>query len=280
MRYALLFLGLGALLVGCETLDTSGLGAGAGLGAGLPAPNALSTADEIKIGQQMDAQVQQQTKVLNNPTIQAYVQQIGARLAAQAPRQDVPYRFTVIDDPKAVNAFALPGGHLYVFTGLMRMCDNEAELAGVMAHEIAHVSGHHHGEMIARQMQTEALTSLILGKNPGAAAQIVAGLVGQGAQAGFSRANEAEADRVGMDLLFKAGYQPTAMLTLMQKMVALDQQQGGGGRLFALFASHPPTTERLARLQALLANYPPAAQAQRGVFAERYRQFVLGPMGR
>ncbi|MDX9972096.1 MAG: M48 family metallopeptidase [FCB group bacterium] len=271
MRNLLLCLSVVVLAVGCETMDGSST-----FGAGLPAPNALSTADEIKIGQQMDAQVQQQTRPLNNPAIQAYVQQIGARLAANAPRQDVPYRFTVIDDPKSVNAFALPGGHMYVFTGLMRMCANEAELAGVMAHEIAHVADHHHGEMLAREMQAQAVAGMVLGKNPGQVGRIVAGLLGQGYQANFSRVNENEADQLGMDLLYKAGYQPSAMLTFMNKMVALDQQQGGGGRLFALFASHPPTVERLTRLQNLLARYP----QQGGVFAERYAQVVLSVVGK
>lgn len=273
MRNLLFGLSILVLGVGCETLDGTGTST---WGAGLPAPNALSTADEIKIGQQMDAQVQQQTTPLNNPAIQAYVQQIGARLAANAPRQDVPYRFTVIDDPKSVNAFALPGGHMYVFTGLMRMCSNEAELAGVMAHEIAHVADHHHGEMLAREMQAQAVAGMILGQNPGQVARIVAGLLGQGYQANFSRVNENEADQLGMDLLFKAGYQPSAMLTFMNKMVALDQQQGGGGRLFALFASHPPTVERLTRLQNLLARYP----QQGGLFPERYAQVVLSVVGR
>lgn len=271
MRYTAIPFLLMVLAAGCVTegLDT----------ATLPASNRLSTEQEIQIGQQMAVQVEQQAKVLNNPAIQAYVQEIGQRLAAQSPRKDVPYRFTVIDDPKAVNAFALPGGHMYVFTGLMRLAENEAELASVMAHEIAHVAGHHHGEQLTREYNAQVITSLLLGKSPGAAAQIAAQLVGQGVFARFSRDNEAEADRMGMDMMFRAGYQPVAMLTFMNKMVTLDRQQGGGGQLFAIFSSHPPTQERFARLQALLAQYPEPDRAQRGVFRERYQQAALAPLG-
>lgn len=267
MRYATIPLLLTVLAAGCVTegFDT----------AALPTRNRLSTQDEVKIGQQMAVQVEQQMPKLNDATVQGYVAEIGQRLAAQAPRKDVPYQFTVIQEPKEVNAFALPGGHLYVFTGLMRLASNEAELAGVMAHEIAHVAAYHHGEMLTRQYTANQLATVLLGQNPGVGAQILAQIAGQGVFAKFSRDNEVEADRMAMDMMYRAGYNPTAMITFMQKMIQLDQQQGGGGRLFALFASHPATPERMARLQALLAQYPQQTIAQMGVFPERYQQFVL-----
>ncbi len=263
MRNLVILCALSATLSGCATME-----------GGQPI-NLLSTQQEVQLGAQMAAQVEQQSKPYPDAAVQAYVRDIGARLAAAAPRQDVQYQFSVIDDPDTINAFALPGGYMYVYTGLMKFCDNEAELASVMAHEIAHVAAHHHGEMMTRQYGYNTIASLLLGNQPGAMAQMVAQILGQGYAMRFSRANEAEADALGMDILFRAGYQPVAMLTFMNKMVQLEQQSGGRGPGLAIFASHPPSTERLARLDAQLNRYPEEMRAQRSVQADRYRQIVL-----
>ena len=260
---ALLCAALVLALTGCETLD------------GQPV-NLLSTAQEVRIGAQVAEQVEQQETLLENAAIQTYIDEIGRRLAVHAPRQDVAYVFKVIDSPDAINAFALPGGFLYLYTGLLKACDNEAELASVMAHEIAHVAARHHGESITRQYGMHILSQLILGDNPRVAAQVATDVLGTGIMARYSRENEREADRLGMHLLARAGYNPEAMSAFMEKLVAQEAQRGG--RMLPLFASHPPSRERLDTLSALARQYPLELRREENLHAERYRRTVLNAL--
>jgi predicted Zn-dependent protease len=245
--------------------------------------NILSTEDEIKLGQRMSAEVEQEQEPLPNAKIQAYIRGIGKRLAAQSPRQDVPYAFTVIDNPEMVNAFALPGGHMYIYTGLMKMCDNEAQLASVMAHEIGHVAAKHHGEALSREMLMEQVRTVILGPNAGAGTVAGAQLFGKLVSLKFSRVQEQEADRLGMDMLFRAGYKPEAMVDFMRKLAQYEQEQGGGARqvgpglrfLMNLTASHPATADRIAYLESLLQAYPLNLRNQSPTYFDRYQANVV-----
>ena len=236
--------------------------------------NILSTEEEIALGREVAAEVEQQETVLDDAAVQAYVAQIGQRLARVSTRQDVPYVFKVIDAPDTVNAFALPGGNMYVYTGLMKLCQDEAELAAVMAHEIGHVAGHHHGESLTRTYGYGLITRILLGEAPDERAQVVAGLLGQAVTARYSREQEREADRLGMEFLFRAGYPPDAMISFMNKMRA-EERKDGGRRWLPIFASHPPTTERLHLLHGLLAQYPPDLVAVSPRYADRYQQQAL-----
>ncbi len=255
---------------GCATLD----GGGGGFMANL---NLLSTNEEIQLGQQFSVEVEQQEAVLNNDVVQGYVTQIGSRLSAVSPRRDVPYSFKVIDAPDTVNAFALPGGYMYVYTGLMKICENEAELAAVMAHEIAHVAARHHGEMMTRQAGMSMIAEMALGENPNAVASLVTQLFASGISARFSRVQEREADRLGMDILYRAGYQPDAMISFMNKLLAYDQQRGGG-RGLPLFATHPAPEERVQLLQGLIQQYPVETRRNLPIHAERYQTQALAPL--
>ncbi len=242
--------------------------------------NLLSPQEEAQIGKQFSAEVEKESKVLQNPAIQAYVQRVGQRLAAMSPRQnDVQYTFEVIDAPDTVNAFALPGGYIYVYTGLLRLCENEAELAAVMAHEIGHVAAYHHGEAITRQVGFSMLAELALGENPGAAAQVLSTLVGNGVGAAYSREQERQADQLGMDILVRAGYRPDAMVTFMQKLQAEDQKSGGSAAGLPIFASHPPTDERLQRLQMQLQQYPAPGWANADLNEKGYQKDIVKPLG-
>lgn len=257
-----------AVSSGCMTFD--GMGDGGFLGR----LNLLSTSEEIQLGQQFAAQIEAQEPVLEDAAMQSYVADIGRRLAAVAPRRDVPYSFKIIDAPDTVNAFALPGGYIYVYTGLMKICDNEAELAAVLAHEIAHVAAHHHGEMITRQIGMDLATDILLGDKPHAAAAIATQLFTTGISARYSRAQEREADTLGMDILYRGGYQPDAMITFMQKLLAYDRQHGGRRQL-PIFATHPAPDERVQLLQALIQKYPPESRRNLPTNQERYQSQVL-----
>jgi len=237
--------------------------------------NILSTQDEIALGDKVSKEVEKKEKILDDPGIQSYVQEVGARIAKQSPRTDVPYKFTVIDNPKTVNAFALPGGHMYIYTGLMKLCSNEAELASVMGHEIAHVAAHHHGESYTRQYGISLIESFILGDNPSANAELMAQILSTVGETKFSRTQENEADRMGMDFLWRAGYKPDAMVSFMEKMNATEQKEGRTPGVLKFLSSHPPTPERIAALQAEEQQYPADLRAKSPVYAERYQDKVL-----
>ena len=262
-------------LTQCATLEELTYGGGTSGGGGLISRiNLLSTSEEIQLGRQVAEEVEKQETILNDPDMQQYISEIGARLAQVAPRQDVPYGFKVIDAPETVNAFALPGGFMYIYTGLMKICDNEAELAAVMAHEIAHVAARHHGEMMTRQIGMELVSDIVLGKNPGATASVARQLFTTGIAARYSRAQEREADGLGMDILYRAGYPPDAMISFMNKLLAIDQQRGGG-RSLPIFATHPSPEERVGLLQNLVQQYPMDARQNRSYHAERYQAQAL-----
>jgi len=240
-------------------------------------PNLLTTAQEKQLGANLSKQVVKQEKVLANPGIQQYVNQIGQRLARQSPRKDVSYEFTVIDAPKTINAFALPGGHLFVYTGLLKLCDNEAELASVMAHEIAHVAAYHHGETLTRQFGINLLLNAALGDNPSSAAKVTADLLSTAGAMKFSRDQEREADAMGMDMLFRAGYRPEAMVDFMEKMYAVERQRGSAPAL-PFLSSHPATAQRIAALKQETLRYPVDLRMKSPVYANRYRQEVLNKL--
>lgn len=240
--------------------------------------NLISTEEEVALGKKFAGEVEQEEKVLDNADIQAYVRAIANRLAPAAPRhQELHYQVKVIDAPDTVNAFALPGGYLYVYTGLMKMCENEAELASVIAHEIGHVAAYHHGEMISRQVGFQMVAGMLLGQEPGAAAQVLATLVGTGYNAAYSREQERQADGLGMEIMARAGYSPDGMVAFMHKL--LEEDQRTGQRPLPIFSSHPPTAERLQRLQSQAARYPLELRRNGRVNAAGYAQHVLGPLG-
>jgi len=246
-------------------------------GLGGPAPGGaldgtfslITPQQEIELGEQVASEVEKQQLLLNEPNVQSYVQAVGHRIAANASRQDVPYSFKVIDEPDVVNAFALPGGRMYIYTGMMRLAENEAELAAVIAHEIAHVVLRHHAAMITRQYGFDLLTGIILGENPDARSELVADLVGAGVEARYSRDQERAADELGMQLLADAGYDPAAMITVFQKMLAESERRPN----LPIFASHPPTEERMQRLQALAQTFPASVRTN-PVYAERYQEVL------
>lgn len=234
-------------------------------------PNLLTTEQEIALGEKFAQEVEDEKKVLDDPVIQEYVNTIGAHLARYSPRTDVEYRFTVIDEPEEVNAFALPGGHLYFYTGLMKLCENEAQLAAVMAHEMAHVAEHHHGENLTRRYGMEFLANMLLGEEPGEFAQLASQLLGTGLLMNYSRQNEREADQLGMRMLYQGGYDPEGMVAFMNRMLEYERSKGGGHPL-PIFSSHPPTQERMNYLNLLAQQYAPGYDV---VNADVYRTKVL-----
>lgn len=206
--------------------------------------NLISIEEEWQLGQQLSQDIEKQIKLNNDPAVNAYVRSVGQRIVAQspAPFHQLPWQFHVVDDP-AINAFAIPGGHVYVHTGLIANADNASELAGVMAHEISHVVARHSTEQLSRQYGLSILAGVALGQNPGQLTQIAAQIVAGGALARFSREAEREADELGIKAMAAAGFNPIGMATMFEEL--LEHSKGDSGRVAQFFSTHPLTEERV-----------------------------------
>jgi len=225
-------------------------GAGGVLGG---SASSMSLDQEWQLGNQMAAQVQQQVHLVNDPEALAYVRQVGERLHAQTPLADRPFDFEIVADP-SVNAFSIPGGHVYVNQGLIGGIDKADELAAVMAHEIAHIVHRDVLKQIDQQQEISTVGAILLGQNPGALQQILAQIIAGGAMARFSRADEKRADDTGLDIMYHANYDPHGMLDMFSRLLALGGSSGGGASRF--FADHPGTQDRINDIQSKLPNYP------------------------
>ena len=241
---------------GINDLDAIGnrnVGCNRGLG------NWYSVDGQIQMGKQYSLQVEQSSKVIKDPVITEYINRIGQNLVRNSDSQ-VPFTIKVLDSD-SVNAFALPGGFFYVNSGLILAADNEAELAGVMAHEIAHVAACH----VARQntrgqlMNLASIPLIFVGGGIGYAAQELAGLALPMTFLKFSRGFEVQADYLGVEYLYKSGYDPQAFTAFFEKVQALEKKKPG--TLAKAFDTHPQTPDRLAKSQEEIASLlPPEPQ--------------------
>src|SRR2546426_12488821 len=216
---------------------------------------AAGTEKEVREGRMLAAQVDKEAKFIDDPIITEYVNRVGQNIVLHSDAK-VPFTIKVIDSDE-VNAFALPGGFFYVNKGLILAADNEAELAGVMAHEIGHVAARHAMENQAKAnlMQWgEIATSICLGGIPGMVFQNTAGLAMLATFMKFSRSAEEEADRLGVQYMYAAGYDPPAMATMFEKLEAKNKKKAG--LISRAFASHPAAPERRASALALAARFP------------------------
>ena len=208
--------------------------------------NLISLEEEWKLGQQLSQDIARQVRLNNDPTANAYITQLGQRIVAQSPMANMPWQFHIVED-ESINAFAIPGGHVYIHTGLINASDNAAELASVMGHEISHVVARHSTEQISRQYGIEILGGLILGQNPGALQQLAAQIVAGGALARYSREAEDEADKLGLQYMNAAGYNPRGMVTMFQKLLAANRARPGAVEQF--FSTHPLTEDRIRKTE-------------------------------
>ena len=214
-----------------------------------------STEKEVRLGRQLAAEVDRQAKFIDEPLITEYVNRVGQNIVLHSDAK-IPFTIKVIDSDE-VNAFALPGGFFYVNKGLLLTADNEAELAGVMAHEIAHVAARHAVENQAKGTFLEYLAlggSILLGGIPGLIYQNTAGLGLLGMFMKFSRSAEEEADKLGVQYMYSAGYDPTAMATMFEKLEAKNKKKPGF--IARAFATHPAPPDRRATSLALAARFP------------------------
>lgn len=224
------------------------------LAAGLFAISLVSVTQEIEIGKQANAQVRKQMPEFRDAETGEYVRGIGRKLVAQAKGPKYPYTFAVADY-RELNAFALPGGPVWIHRGMIHSATNEAQLAGVMAHEIAHISQRHAADQLTKATMANwglGVLGALLGNDGGAtAAKLAAGFLANGLFLKFSRDDEREADRVGLEMLTRAGWDGRGMVELFE--ILRQEQKRDPSRVESFFSTHPSPQDRVTRLSADVA---------------------------
>jgi predicted Zn-dependent protease len=271
-RFSLLLLAATLALAGCYTNPVTGR----------KSLVLLSQGEELTLGAQSFKDIQAKEKVSTDPGLNARATRIGQRIA-QAVGNELPdanWEFVVFDS-KELNAFALPGGKVGVYTGLMQLAESDAELATVMGHEIGHVIARHGAERMSEAMVIGGVGALgaavVESKTQDPATRQLfdlayGGVTTLGRVLPHSRSNESEADRMGAIYAARAGYDPRAAITFWQKMIAQKQAAdkaaaGGADKISALFSTHPADQKRIADLQALMPTVVPIYEQNKGKFS-------------
>jgi predicted Zn-dependent protease len=219
------------------------LGACATLGGA----NYVSIEDEWQLGQQLEADLAQRLPIVRDATLNRYVNDLGQRMVRATNMANIPWRFYVVRDD-AINAFNVPGGLVYVHTGLLAKSGSAAEFAGALAHEIGHGLARHGTRRMSQAQEANVIAAVVLGQNPSTVAQIGAQIAAAGAFARFSRADEREADQYAVQLMSQTGYDPEGLARLLERLM----QSGAGGGGF--FSSHPNPEERVQNVRTFAAD--------------------------
>jgi beta-barrel assembly-enhancing protease len=216
----------------------------------------VSVDQEIEIGKQANTQIRKEMPELRDADTVKYVRSLGRRLAAHASGPTYPYTFAVVDY-REINAFALPGGPVWINRGTLQAAKTEAQVAGVLAHEIAHISQRHAASQLTNVTLAHwglGLLGALLGNDGGATtARAAAGFLANGLFLTFNRDDEREADRVGLQLLTRAGWDARGMVELFQ--ILRQEQQRDPGRVEKFFSTHPSPADRITRLQQDVAKH-------------------------
>ncbi len=247
----------------------------------------MSPEQEKSLGAQAAEQIEKQIGLVNDPELTAYVSAIGQRLAADSPRQDMEYRFYVADMEEP-NAFALPGGYIYVSRGLLTLSNSEDELANVIGHEIGHVAARHSAQRQTRATGLGILTAvgtIFAGVKGGAQAaqqvQQLGQVVGAGLIATYGREQERQSDEIGQNLAAENGWSPLGMRDFMAQLGDYTVLKTGSKREMSWFDSHPTTDERVQtaaeRASQLTVEPQPAIAGSRGEYYAKLEGLLVGP---
>jgi predicted Zn-dependent protease len=213
----------------------------------------MSEAQEIALGQQMDAEVRREMGVYDNPELQRYVESVGMKLARASQRPELPWHFTVVDEP-AVNAFALPGGYIYVTRGILPFLQDEAQLAGVLGHEVGHVTARHSAQQYTKATSAGVGLALLGIFVPEAqplqgAAQTALGVL----FLKHGRDDEIQADQLGVDYTARTGFNPAGVAGMLRTLSRLDEASGSRRGVPNWLATHPAPADRVTQVQAYIA---------------------------
>ncbi len=235
-----------------DAVGNRNVGCGRGVG------NWYSVEKQVAMGRSFSQQLEAQVKLVNDPVVTEYVNRIGQNLVRNSDAQ-VPFTIKVIDSD-VINAMALPGGFFYVNSGLILAADEEAEVAGVMAHEIAHVAACHAAREMTRGtlLQMASIPFIFVGGGIGYAGYEAAGIGGMFGFLKFSRGFEAEADYLGIEYMYRAGYDPSAFVSFFEKVQAMEKKKPG--TLAKAFDTHPQSADRITKSQEEIRKILPAKQ--------------------
>jgi predicted Zn-dependent protease len=231
--------------------------------------NFYSIDKEMALGKQLADEVGRESKIDDDPVLSEYVNRVGQNLARNSDAK-VPFIFRVIDGDE-MNAFALPGGYVFVYTGLIKLSSEEDEFAGALAHEIAHVAARHMTCTASKEQVAEvasAIPGIFLGGLGGLAARQASRAAVPMMSSGFSRHDEAEADYLGVQYMYAAGYDPTGAVNILEKLAALQKTQPGA--VAKVFATHPMSSDRIAKTEQEIQRILPA-KAEYVVTTSEYR---------
>ena len=234
----------------------------------------INEEDEIEIGRDAAAVLLGASKPVNNPELQRYINRVGRWVVNQTDRAHLPWRFAVLRS-NAVNAFATPGGNIFITDGLLHLLNNEAELASVLAHEVAHVVQKHHIKAMS-SLNTSGLSGVIKLASltrEGRSNQMTSQLVGQVKDMylrGLDKDDEFEADSMGTIIASRAGYDPFALMAVLQTLDSIDPENSG---LALLYKTHPPAGDRLDKLEPVLEQFDePTEESPK--LQKRFNQYV------
>ena len=243
----------------------------------------ISESQEIQMGREYNAQILKQNPIYRDQELQDYVQSIGESLAVKSHRPNLIYRFTVIDSPD-INAFALPGGYIYINRGLMSYLSSEEELAAVLGHEIGHVTARHSVRQYS-QSQLMGILSTAIEINAGSTAGNIANIASGALLSGYGREMELEADDLGAQYIFQDGYSPQGMYEVLsvlkdQEMYSekIAEQRGQEPRSYhGVFASHPSNDKRLQEvLNNVSSSYPQGSKKRKDNYLSKIEGMVFG----
>lgn len=216
------------------------------------AASLISDDQEMQLGLQVHEELKaQNTKFLNNQKVELYVEALARKMIDQANKErTLSWKWYVIDDPETINAFATPGGRIYIYTGLLLAAENEAEVIGVLGHEIGHVVGRHSARQLVAQQGLATVTQMALGKDSADVATLAAGLLGKGATLAYGRDMELESDHYGARYASGAGYDPRGLATFFEKLKA---KYGDTPAVLTFLSTHPANSERITKVNEYIA---------------------------
>ncbi len=228
----------------CLLISMLALSACAGLQPFVQDLNIISLEEERTLSQQLAAEIEKEMTLIKDPDRLLPITMLGNRLVSVLPRRDFDYRFYLVED-RTPNAFTIPGGRIYVHTGLLDFAADGNELAGVIAHEIGHAYERHPAKNLSRAYGMQFLASLIMRNNQNQLKALMIAITGQGILSKYSRDDEREADDIGTAILQKAGMNTDGLLRFLKKLESAQR----GGHPVPFLSTHPPTPERIERLE-------------------------------
>ncbi len=200
--------------------------------------------EEVKLGEELATELERELTFSDDRELTTYVRQLGNTVLREVDNkpEGLDFQFHLVDDDEMINAFAIPGGGIYIFTGLIAAMDNEAELVAVIGHEIAHVTRRHIAQRLVAAYGTELIAQAALGEEPGVVGQLVRAVAQQGFMMSYSREQERDADRWGVRYQSDSGYDPNGFITFFEKLAEQPSPP-------VFLSTHPPPTERIENIQ-------------------------------